>query len=145
MKISMKSDYSLRAVLELARHYGQGTVQTSDLASRQDIPEPYLEQLLIGLRKANIIRSVRGPQGGHSLARPPQEITVGEIIVALEGSVAPRECVQEQECCSRSANCVQRDIWMQVDEATRKVLDSTTIAALLERQVAREARPMYYI
>ncbi len=145
MKISMKSDYSLRAVLELARHYGQGTIQTSDIAARQDIPEPYLEQLLIALRKANVIRSVRGPQGGHSLARPPQEITVGEIIMALEGSLAPLECVQEQECCSRSVNCVQRDIWMQVNEATRKVLDSTTISDLLERQVARDSRPMYYI
>jgi Rrf2 family protein len=141
----MKSDYSLRAVLELARHYGGGPVQTSDIAARQDIPEPYLEQLLTMLRKANLIRSVRGPQGGHYLARPPGSITIAEIVTALEGSVAPIDCVHERDCCTRSASCVQRDLWMEINEATIRVLDSTTIAALLERQTARDAQNMYHI
>lgn len=141
----MKSDYSLRAILELARNYGGGPIQTGDIAARQGIPEPYLEQLLTMLRKANLIRSVRGPQGGHYLARPPENITIGEIVTALEGSVAPIDCVHESECCSRSASCVQRDLWMEINEATRKVLDSTTIAALLERQTARDSQNMYHI
>ena len=145
MKISMKSDYSLRAVLDLARFYGNGPIQSSDIASRQGIPEAYLEQLLTTLRKAGLIRSVRGPQGGHHLARAPESITVGDVITALEGSVAPIECVHEKGSCSRSGNCAQRDIWMEINAATRKILDSTTIAALLERQEAREPQTMYYI
>lgn len=145
MKISMKSDYGLRAVLDLARHYGDGHIQSSDIAARQGIPEPYLEQLLTTLRKAGLIRSVRGPQGGHCLARPPESISVGDVVAALEGSVAPIECVEEIYSCSRAGACAQRDIWMEINALTRKVLDSTTIAALLERQAAHEPQTMYYI
>lgn len=145
MKISMKSDYGLRAVLDLARHYGDGHIQSSDIAARQGIPEPYLEQLLTTLRKAGLIRSVRGPQGGHCLARPPESISVGDVVAALEGSVAPIECVEEIDSCSRAGACAQRDIWMEINALTRKVLDSTTIAALLERQTAHEPQTMYYI
>ncbi|MBI2955032.1 MAG: Rrf2 family transcriptional regulator [Chloroflexi bacterium] len=145
MKISMKGDYGLRAIIHLGLNYGSGPVQSSDIAARQSIPEPYLDQLLTTLRRAGLIRSVRGPQGGHYLARPPESITVGEVITALEGSVAPIDCVQEKGCCSRAGACVQRDIWMEIDAMTKKVLDSTTIAALLERQAARESETMYYI
>lgn len=141
----MKSDYGLRAVLELAKHFSDGTVQSSEIAASQGIPEPYLEQLLTTLRKAGLIRSVRGPQGGHRLARPPESITVGDVVIALEGSVAPLECVQEMSSCSRADLCAQRDIWVEIDTMVRKVLDSTTIAALLERQKALEPQHMYYI
>ncbi|MBI4316881.1 MAG: RrF2 family transcriptional regulator [Chloroflexi bacterium] len=145
MKISMKSDYGLRAVLDLAQRYGQGPVQSGDIAVRQGIPEPYLEQLLSTLRKAGLIRSVRGPQGGHRLVKPPAEISVGEVIAALEGSIAPIGCVDEVGTCDRSSICVQRDIWMEINQITQRVLDSTTIASLLERQSARQGQSMYYI
>ncbi len=145
MRISMKSDYGIRAVLDLAQRFGEGPVQSGDIAGRQGIPEPYLEQLLTTLRKAGLIRSVRGPQGGHSLIKTPQEISVAEVIMALEGSIAPIDCIHEVKTCKRSQICVQRDIWKEIDEITQKYLDATTIASLLERQSAREAQSMYYI
>ncbi|MCL5264977.1 MAG: Rrf2 family transcriptional regulator [Chloroflexi bacterium] len=145
MRISMKSDYSLRAIIDLARLYGQGPIQSGDIASRQDIPEPYLDQLLTILRKAGLIKSVRGPLGGHSLARSPEEITVGEVIAVIEGSIAPLDCVQESNSCSRSRACAQRDLWTEINSIVWKALDSTTIATLLQRQIERDSQTMYYI
>jgi len=145
MKVSMKSDYSLRAVLDLASHSGEGPVQSADIAARQGIPEPYLEQLLTILRKAGLVKSVRGPQGGHLLARPPEQISVGEVIVAMEGSVAPMRCVEATDACSLSSTCAQRELWKEVNEATQKILDSTTIGSLLDREASRLRKTMYYI
>lgn len=145
MKVSMKSDYSLRAVLDLATHFGQGPVQSADIAARQGIPEPYLEQLLTILRKAGLIKSVRGPQGGHLLARSPEQISVGEVIAALEGSIAPMRCVEATDSCSLSGVCAQRELWKEINEMTQRVLDNTTIASLLERETSRLRKAMYYI
>src|SRR3989304_5201364 len=86
MKVSMKGDYGVRALIELAHHYGEGPVQSAVIASRQGVPEPYLDQLLTALRRAGFIRSVRGPQGGHALIRDPQELRLSEAIGALEGT-----------------------------------------------------------
>ena len=81
MRISMKADYAVRAVVDLGHRYGQGLVQSAAIAQRQYIPEAYLDQLLTALRKAGIVRSIRGPQGGHELARPPEQITM-EVVVS---------------------------------------------------------------
>src|SRR6476620_9715851 len=90
VKLSMRSDYGARAIVDLARHYNQGPVQSAEIAGRQAIPEAYLEQLLTTLRKSGLIRSTRGPHGGHELARPPAEIRCADVINALEGPlVAP--------------------------------------------------------
>ena len=145
MKISMKSDYGVRAVLDLALHYGQGLTQSADIAARQGVPEPYLDQLLTVLRKAGIVRSTRGPKGGHALARLPAEVTLGEVINALEGTLSPIACVDDLHLCQQSGECVQREVWQQVKEAMDKVLDETTIESLAKRHAARESQPMYYI
>ncbi len=131
MRVSTKGDYGLRALIELAHHYGQvRPVQSGEIAARQNIPESYLEQLLATLRRAGFIRSVRGPQGGHSLLRDPQELKISEVIVALEGSILPISCLEEGSPCTTGGGCAQRDMWVQVREAILQVLDNTTLADL---------------
>lgn len=145
MKISMRTDYGARAMIDLARHYGEGPVQSADIAARQAIPEAYLEQLLTTLRKAGFVRSVRGPHGGHELARMPSEITFGHVVEALEGPFTPLDCLDEPSVCPVAPTCGMRDVWAEVQEATRTILSSLTIEDLVHRQSAREQRVMYYI
>lgn len=145
MKLSMRSDYGARAIIDLARHYGQGPIQSADIAARQQVPEAYLEQLLTTLRKAGLIRSTRGPHGGHELARPPSEITFGEVIASLEGPFALLDCLDESGGCQLGPTCSMADIWQEVAQATRRILDATTIQDLVQRQKEREQRSMYYI
>jgi Rrf2 family protein len=120
--------------VELAHRYGQGPVQSAEIASRQEIPEPYLDQLLTQLRRAGFIRSVRGPQGGHALIREPDEVKLSEVMTALEGSLAPIACVDDPESCSRSGGCVQREVWERVRDATVEILDGVSIADLAEKE-----------
>jgi len=144
VKVSTRGDYGVRALVELALHYGEGPVQSSEIAARQGIPEAYLDQLLVILRRAGLVRSLRGPQGGHMLAREPKELRLSEALLALEGSLSPIDCLEEEGACNRSGGCPQRSVWEEVREATLKVLERTTIADL----AARERRPdvgRYYI
>ena len=145
MKISMKGDYGVRALVDLAEHFGEGPVQSKEIAERQDIPEPYLDQLLTILRKAGFIRSRRGPQGGHALARPPGDIYMGEVITTLEGSLAAIGCLDGSISCSLSGKCGQQEIWQIITEASQHLLNKTSIHNVLERQQARRLRAMYYI
>jgi Rrf2 family protein len=127
-------------MLELAQRYGHGPVQSHDIATRQDVPEPYLNQLLTQLRKAGLIQSRRGPGGGHSLARPPGEITLAELIGALEGTVGPGDEATEP----RRASCFAlRELWQEVNQQVEQILRSRTLADLLERE--RHRAFTYYI
>ena len=134
MKVSTKGDYGVRALVELAHRYGQGPVQSAEIAARQEVPEPYLDQLLTTLRRAGFIRSVRGPQGGHALIRDPREVKLDEVIEALEGSLAPIACVDDPEACTRTGGCVQREVWERVRDATEEILQSVSIADLAEKE-----------
>ncbi|MCH8064380.1 MAG: Rrf2 family transcriptional regulator [Chloroflexi bacterium] len=134
MKVSTKGDYGVRALVELAHHYGEGPVQSALIASRQEVPEPYLDQLLTTLRRAGFIRSVRGPQGGHALIREPDDVKLSDVMEALEGSLAPIACVDDPESCTKSGGCVQRDVWEQVRDATRAILENVTIGDLAEKE-----------
>jgi Rrf2 family protein len=142
MKISTKGEYGTRALIELARHYGKGPLQSSEIASRQNIPENYLNQLLIILRRAGLIQSIRGPQGGHQLSRAPSEINLAEALRALEGPTAPRDCVGEgiQDCTLYDV-CAIRDVWEEVMVATDRILNSVTLEALSRRQQKRAGQP----
>lgn len=121
-------------MLELAKQHGQGPVQSHDIATSQDIPEPYLNQLLTQLRKAGLITSRRGPGGGHSLARPASEVTVAELITALEGSLWPTEDGNDQ----RRAPChALHDLLQELYQQTELVLRGCTLADLLERERRR--------
>ncbi len=134
MKVSMRVDYGLRALVDLAQHYGRGLVQTGAIARRQDIPGPYLEHVLTDLRRAGIIQSRRGPQGGHSLARSPEEVRLDQVIGVLEESLATMSCMDKAKNCSRFDTCVTRGVWQAVAEATKGVLGATTLAELASRQ-----------
>ena len=135
----MRSDYGAHAVIELARRYGQGPVQCAEIAASQKIPEAYLDQLLSGLRRVGIIRSIRGPHGGHELARDPRQLTLGDIVTALEGPVVPLEFVHEPSSDAEGtdwwAACAVRNAWLAAAEASQQVLDRTTIQELLEQQL----------
>ncbi len=137
MKVSTQGDYGIRAVIELAHHYGdRKPTQSGDIAARQGIPESYLEQLLTTLRRAGFVRSVRGPQGGHLLAREPDALPVSEVIEALEGSILPIDCLDDSSVCSKAGGCAQREMWQAVRDAILGVLENTTIADLVARDSA---------
>ena len=135
MRVSSRSDYGLRALIELAGHYGQGPLQSSEIALRRHVPVQYLDQLLTVLRKAGFIRSIRGPAGGHELVRDPRTVTVLEVIQALEGSLSPVGWLDEPpEVTDHPHQCGQREIWERIREATTDILSSYTVADLLERE-----------
>ena len=136
MKVSMKGDYGVRALVELAHHYGEGPMQSAHIAARQGIPEPYLDQLLTSLRRAGFIRSVRGPQGGHALIRDPHDLRLAEAVSALEGSLAPIACLDDPNGCRKAASCCLRPVWSEIEEATMRILNSYTIADLAARERA---------
>ncbi|NLX36935.1 MAG: Rrf2 family transcriptional regulator [Chloroflexi bacterium] len=137
MKISTKGEYGIRAMLELTARYGQGYVQSTEIAEARNIPANYLYQLLITLRKAGVIRSRRGPQGGHMLARPPVDISLSEVVIALEGPLAPTGCVQPDvvDDCPFGERCAVRHVWQRVTDATRRILDETSFADLAAEEV----------
>lgn len=135
MRVSTRGDYGLRALIELAAHYGRGPLQSSEIALRRHIPEQYLDQLLSTLRKAGFIRSVRGPSGGHELVRPPDQVSVKDVIEVLEGSLSPVAWLDEPpEMTDHPHQCGQREIWERIRKATEEILASYTLADLLERE-----------
>ena len=147
MRLTMKGDYGLRAMIDLAAHYGKGPIPSSEIAARQLVPEHFLDQLLITLRRTGLLKSQRGPQGGHMLARPPAQITMGEVIRALEGNTAPMECVPNPSSCQLAPGCGMRDIWLQVEAFTQQLLSNTTLEQLAQRHrvPSQERDLMYYI
>jgi Rrf2 family transcriptional regulator, cysteine metabolism repressor len=135
MRVSTRGDYGLRALIELAGHYGEGPLQSSEIALRRHIPEQYLDQILTTLRKAGIIRSVRGPSGGHELIRNPRELSVREAIEALEGTLSPISWLDEPvENTDHPHHCPQREIWERIRGATCAILESYTLADLHEKE-----------
>lgn len=134
MKLSTRARYGTRVLLELALHWGEGLILLKDIAQRQQIPLPYLQQLIGPLVQVGIIKTTRGKRGGISLLKPPKEVVLGEVIQLLEGSIAPVKCVDNPETCPRSDLCVTRDIWEEVKKAIGKVLESVTLQELVERQ-----------
>ncbi len=147
MRISTRGEYGVRAMLDLALHYEDGTIPLRAVAGRQRISESYLEQLFGILRKAELVTSVRGAQGGYQLARPPGEITVGDVMRVVEGPIAPAECVGEGGTdCRQASHCVTRLLWAKLRDSMLGVLDSTTLADLCRQAGAMaEGEPMYYI
>ena len=141
MRISTKGHYGVQAMFELAQHYGTGPVSLRAIAERQVISEHYLEQLIAGLRKAGLVSSVRGAQGGYILARDPADIKVGDIVRVLEGPIAPVECVNDNETehCLRSEFCITRGVWEKVKDSIEDVLDSISLADMC-REAEKEMK-----
>jgi len=131
MKLSTRSRYGTRMMLDLAQHYDEGPIQMGDIARRQDISVKYLEQLIIPLKKVDFIKSVRGPKGGHMLARPPEEITIGEIVKVLEGGIDLSDCIGNPDECNRSSSCLTRGIWEEATKAMYDRLNSITLSKFI--------------
>lgn len=134
MKVPMKVDYGVRALVELALHYGEGPVQTAEIAYRQGIPEAYLDQLMTTLHKFGFITSRRGPQGGHRLAMDPNEIKLSMVMATLDGNSSPLDCLINPDDCVFSDSCAQQEVWKSVEEAIRNVLSNISLADLARRQ-----------
>jgi len=131
MRLSTRSRYGTRMMADLAQNYDKGPVRIGEIARRQGISVKYLEQLIIPLKKANFIKSVRGPKGGHMLAKPPEEITVGEVVKVLEGGLDLAGCIENPDECKRSGSCLTKGIWEEATKAMYDKLNSTSLSKML--------------
>jgi len=146
MRISSRGEYGLRALLDLAEHAGKDPVPSADIASRQQIPEPYLNHLLTALRKAGLVRSVRGPKGGHKLARPANRITMADAVIALEGTYSPLEGKARSPTPDEPLEAaIVHGVWDEVEAAIGEVIESISLEDLRQRKLAEQQRIMYYI
>jgi Rrf2 family cysteine metabolism transcriptional repressor len=135
MWVTSRSHYGLIALAELARSYGQGPVPLSEITRSQHLPMPYLERLVMPLRKAGLVRGSRGQHGGYELIQPPEKVTVSQVVRALDGDFAPVECVAndyESGSCVREQQCTSRFVWERLKETVNEVLDSITLADLCQ-------------
>ena len=131
MKISTKGRYGIRLMLSLALHYDKGTLALKSIAREQDISEKYLEQIINPLTKSGLVKSYRGAQGGYILTREPKDITIGEVLRILEGSLSPVDCV-DNPMCPNSDTCVSLSIWKKMKEALDDVVDNISLADMAE-------------
>ena len=132
----------MRLMVDLAKHWGQGTVALHAVAAREDLPEAYLEQLVAALRKAGLVNGKRGAGGGYVLAREPREITAGDVVRALEGPIEPQICTAEGEAilnCVREPDCGTRAVWLKLQDSIAKALDGMTLAELAKTTTRERA------
>ena len=132
MKLSTKGKYGLYAMVFLAQHNGEGPQSLKAIADL-GLPEQYLEQLLGSLRRAGLVTTVRGAQGGYQLSRPPGEITVGDIIDATEGPLTISECLSDTESCHKSGQCPTRKVWESLSNSINALLQSITLQDMLDQ------------
>ena len=138
MKISTRGEYGVRAMVALAHHYGSGPVSITAVAKESSVPPAYLQQLIGPLRRAGLVESKRGAQGGYQLSRPPAAIRVGDVYRVMEGPVAPMDCVSEDpadQTCPLIDGCETRPVWMKLRDSITEALDSTTLEDLVNGSV----------
>lgn len=134
MKISTKGRYALRLMLDLALNSTGEQITIKSIAARQDISDKYLEQIISLLNRAGYVKSIRGAQGGYKLTKTPSEYTVGMILRLTEGSLAPVDCLEEYTNeCTRSSECVTREVWQELYDAINLVVDRITLQDLVDR------------
>lgn len=136
MKLSMKSDYALRALFTLVERHGREAISIRELAQKNDIPKRYLEQIMLDLKTKGWVKSVAGREGGYMLARSPEEITMGQVIRHFDEVLAPIACVSAShyEQCSQELSCRFRRILLQVRNHTAQLLDRSTLAGVFSEQ-----------
>jgi Rrf2 family protein len=137
MWLSTKGRYAVRLMLELSCYYRDRHLSVNELSKAQEIPFQYTEQIMVALKRAGLVESFRGPTGGYQLQRPPSEITTGEIVRIMEGTIDPIFCINPKESlkeCHRSVTCASRILWMKVGEAIARVMDSVTLEDLVMLQ-----------
>jgi Rrf2 family protein len=147
MKLSLRGEYALRALLVLGLNYGDGVVRIQAISDQQNIPKKFLEQILNDLKSIGAVSSRRGAEGGYRLARPPQNITLASVVRHIEGALAPVSCASErfyERCtCPDEARCPIREVMMEVREAVVAIMERTTLADLCEkaRRLGQPATP----
>ena len=145
LRLSTKGRYGTRVMLELALNYGEGHMLLKDIAKKQDISVGYLEQIMPNLKAAGFINASRGAHGGYTLARPPAEITLSEIVSSLEGSISLVECINPPEVCDRVDFCVTHDLWSEVSEKIENTLRSKNLQDLVDKHKNKEkSHPLMY-
>ena len=140
MKLSTRTRYGTKAMLDLAVHYDQGPILLKLVATREGISESYLENLMAALKTAGLVRTARGPQGGYYLARPPSHIKLSDIVIALEGPIALVDCIDDARLCYRASSCVTRDVWQDLNKAITTVLEQATLEEMAQRQREKAAQ-----
>ena len=150
MKITKKGEYAMRALVDLALNYEKGMRQIQDIVRKEDIPEKFLEQILVTLRNAGFIQSKRGIGGGYFLRKQPDEISLGEVIRLMDGPLAPLECVSADHVnCPKETTCGIRSVMVDVANATTEILDHVTLADVCNRTKGLKERRaevlMYHI
>ncbi|MFZ2330512.1 MAG: Rrf2 family transcriptional regulator [Atribacterota bacterium] len=138
MKLSTRSRYGTRLMLKLALNYQKGPISLKDIAQQEEISEKYLSQLVIPLRASGLIYSLRGSQGGYQLSKSPSQISIKDIVQALEGNISPVECVKNPSICSKADDCSVRDIWGNLYKKIHETLDSVSLKDLLESKELKE-------
>ena len=147
MRISTKIRYGTRAMLELACHYGEGPIELREIAKREDISLKYLEQVIVPLRTAGLVKSARGSRGGYFLGRHPSEIYLKDLVETLEGPLNLIECLKDPKVCQKVPYCITRDIWKEVSDAIDGIFHSVTLEEMVHRKREKEVRSpsMYQI
>ncbi|WP_291328580.1 Rrf2 family transcriptional regulator [Desulfovibrio sp. UCD-KL4C] len=135
MRLTTRSRYGTRMMLDIATHCDKGPVRISDIASRQGLSTKYLEKLIRELKKAGFISSKRGPGGGHTLAMVPKDISIGAIVRSLEGEAALVECLESDKLCQRIDDCPTREVWIKASKAMYAALDEISLADILKEGV----------
>ena len=145
MKFSQKSEYGVRLLVELARHFGQGPVSLAEIARNEDLSQTFLEQVIMPLRKAGFVQSYQGVRGGYELTRAPEDIQMGPVMRVLENSLAPMFCVTDapdRDVCAFEDHCGTRILWARVRDGINVALDATTLADLLQEPLADGSQPL---
>ena len=143
MKLSTRGRYGIHAMYDLALNADGGPQSIKAIAEREGVPEAYLEQLIAVLKREGLVTSTRGAQGGYMLARRPEEITVGDVLRALEGGLNLVECLDEEETCGRTCDCPSRVVWLKMRDGLNKIVDGITLKDMIEdykRVNAREEK-----
>jgi Rrf2 family cysteine metabolism transcriptional repressor len=130
--ISTKGRYGLRAMFELAKAWGQGHLSLRQISEAQGLPGPYLEQIFPALKKAGLVTARRGAGGGYELALPPEQVSVGRVLVALEGELTPAECAGSDTTCENAGSCTTHAIWQRIYDGINGVIHSISLADMVE-------------
>ncbi|MBT4263501.1 MAG: Rrf2 family transcriptional regulator [Deltaproteobacteria bacterium] len=135
MKITTKCRYGIRAMVEISRNYSVRPTTRREIASSQELDNSYLENILLDLKNNGIVRSIRGVKGGFVLNRPPESITLLEIVESLQGEIVPSACVMLPSVCDRASYCVTRPVWVRLQQAQKEVLLDVTVRDLLDEEL----------
>ena len=140
MKLSTRSRYGIHAMYDLAVNANGGPQPIKAIAEREGIPEAYLEQLIAVLKREKLVTSTRGAQGGYMLARKPEEITVGDVLRALEGGLNLVDCLEEDDACGKSCDCPTRIVWIKVRDGLNRIVDGITLRDMIEDYRCQQAQ-----